>query len=169
MMTKPLSSILEGDRRVCPMTFLYEIQCSTSFIWSIFGYNAYFWQRCALRWIYFLIFVHYNISKMAIFGAPSSTSGGDRHMRPLTFSYGIQCSTTFIWSVFSYNAYFWHNEYFWICFAIIVLLMLIFTFFACFKDGGHWLHFDDASYFFRFSMNISGSVFQLAPVLPTYF
>ncbi len=28
-----------------------------------FGYNAYFWQHPAPKWIYFLIFEHYNISK----------------------------------------------------------------------------------------------------------
>ncbi len=32
----------------------------------------------------FLISEHYNIP-MEIFGAPSSTSGGDKHIRPLTF------------------------------------------------------------------------------------
>ncbi len=55
-----------GWRYVRPLTFLYRIQCSTNFIWTIFGYNAYFWQRRALNWVYFLIFVHY-ILKMAIF------------------------------------------------------------------------------------------------------
>ncbi len=36
-----------------PLTFSFEIQCSTTFIWSIFGYNAYFWQCRAVKWIYF--------------------------------------------------------------------------------------------------------------------
>ncbi len=33
--------------------------------------------------------------------------GEIKHARPLTFLYRIQCSTTFISSVFSYNSYFW--------------------------------------------------------------
>ncbi len=41
------------------------------------------------------IFVHYNISKIAIFQDPSSTRGGDKHVSTLTFLYGIQCSITF--------------------------------------------------------------------------
>ncbi len=39
------------------------IQCSLTFIWSIFGYNAYFLQCPAPKWIYFPIFEHF-------FGAP---------------------------------------------------------------------------------------------------
>ncbi len=52
---------LERDRHMRLWTFLYAIQCSTTFIWSIFLYTAYFWQRRALKWIYFPIFVRtYN-------------------------------------------------------------------------------------------------------------
>ncbi len=43
--TKPHSSILEWDRGVHPLTFLYAIQSSTTFIWSVFGYNTNFWMR----------------------------------------------------------------------------------------------------------------------------
>ncbi len=67
---EPPGSTPEGDRHVHPLTFLCGIHFSTTFPWSIFGYNAYFWQGRILKWVYFPIFVHYNISKMAIFGAP---------------------------------------------------------------------------------------------------
>ncbi len=50
---EPRSSTLGGDRHMRFLTFLYGIQCSTTFIWTIFGYNEYFWQRRALKWIYF--------------------------------------------------------------------------------------------------------------------
>ncbi len=68
---KPASFSLMGDRHVSPQTFLYETESWITFIWNIFWYIAYFWQRRrALKWIYFDDFVHYNISKMAIFVAP---------------------------------------------------------------------------------------------------
>ncbi len=104
------------------LTFLVGIQCSTTFIWSVFSYNAYFWQCRALKYKFtFPFFVHYNILKMAIFGEPSSTPGVGRHIGPLTFLDGIQCSTTFIWSVFTYNAYFWQRRALkWIYFAIFI-------------------------------------------------
>ncbi len=40
------------------------------FLFETNKYNACFWQSRILKWIYFPIFVHYNISKKAIFGAP---------------------------------------------------------------------------------------------------
>ncbi len=46
---------------------------------------------------------------MAIFGVPSSTPGGDRHVRPLSFLREIWFLATFIWSVFRYNRYFWQR------------------------------------------------------------
>ncbi len=65
---------------VCPLTFLYGIQYSTTFIlsvlsynsyfWlilSVFSFNLYFWQCQAPNGIYFSISVQCNIS---IFGAP---------------------------------------------------------------------------------------------------
>ncbi len=67
---EPLSSTLEGSWHVRPLTFLYRIQCSTTFIWTIFGYGAYFWQHRAPKWIYFPIFLHYNISNTSVFRAP---------------------------------------------------------------------------------------------------
>ncbi len=65
---KTWSSTPEGDRRMCPLAFWYGNACSVTFIWSIFGYKPYFWQRRGLKWIYFPVFAHYNISMMAIFG-----------------------------------------------------------------------------------------------------
>ncbi len=56
-------------------TFLYEIQFRTTFIWSFFGCDAYFWQRWALRWMQFALSVKSNISTRSIFRAPSSTLG----------------------------------------------------------------------------------------------
>ncbi len=76
---------LLGDRHMRLLTSLYRIQCSTTFIWSIFGYNAYFCQHWARKWNYFSVFQHYNIPMMAIFGDFSSTPGGDRRMHLLTF------------------------------------------------------------------------------------
>ncbi len=48
-------------------------------IWSIFGYNAYFLQHPASKWIYFPIFEHYNISKDANLWRPlaSLLEGGE--------------------------------------------------------------------------------------------
>ncbi len=37
---------------------------------------------------------------------PSFILEGDRHVHPQTFSYRIQFSTTFSWSIFWYNTYF---------------------------------------------------------------
>ncbi len=62
------------------------------------------------NWIHFSISVQCNILHISIFKAPSSTPEGDRHVCLLTFVYGIQCSTTFIVSVFSYNSYFWQRR-----------------------------------------------------------
>ncbi len=118
---KALSSSPGGNRHMRLLTFLCGIQYSTTYIWSIIGYKAYFWQCQALKWICFPVFVHYNFSMMAIFRAPSSIPFGDRRMRLLTFLYGIQRSTTLIWSIFGYNAYFWqHWGPKWIFFAIFV-------------------------------------------------
>ncbi len=57
------NSTLRENRHMCTRTFLYRNQCSTTFIWSIFGYNTYFWQRPALKRIYFAIFVQ-GVSKL---------------------------------------------------------------------------------------------------------
>ncbi len=60
----------EGDRHMHPVTFLYETESRTTFVWNSFWYIAYFWQRQVLKWIYFARFSNFNISKMAIFRAP---------------------------------------------------------------------------------------------------
>ncbi len=61
MFLKRPSSTPGRDKHMCPLTFLYKIQCSTTFIWSILWYNAYFWQRRALKWFYFPFYVHYYV------------------------------------------------------------------------------------------------------------
>ncbi len=78
-----------GSRHIRFRTFLYEIQLWTTFIWSFFGCDAYFWQPWALHWKYFAISVQYNFSTISIFQTPSSTLGGDRHMCSPTFLYEI--------------------------------------------------------------------------------
>ncbi len=55
---QPHSSIPAGDRYMCSRTFLYEIQFRTTFIWNFFSYDAYFWQRWALNWMYFAVSVY---------------------------------------------------------------------------------------------------------------
>ncbi len=45
------------------------IEFSTTFIWSFFPYNTYFWQQWAFKSIYFPISVH-NILNVAIFRGP---------------------------------------------------------------------------------------------------
>ncbi len=64
---EPHNSTPGGGRHMCPWTFLYGIQCSTTLTWSIFGYIAYFWQCRDLKWIYLAVFVAYNFSKMVLF------------------------------------------------------------------------------------------------------
>ncbi len=58
---------LLGEIDICPplLTFFYGIPAQ-----QLLFDNAYFWQRWALKWFYFPVFVHYNISVMIIFGAP---------------------------------------------------------------------------------------------------
>ncbi len=51
-----------GDRHMRLGTFLYKIQFRITFIWSFFGFDAYFWQRSELKWIWIPISVHYKIS-----------------------------------------------------------------------------------------------------------
>ncbi len=58
------------DRHMRSLTFLYRIQYSTTFIWSFFGYNVYFQQHPAPKWIYFHTFEHYNISKNGYLWSP---------------------------------------------------------------------------------------------------
>ncbi len=73
----PLSSTLEGGRHVHSLTFLYRIQWSTTFIGTIFAYNAYFWQRWVPKWIYFPIFLHYNtyFKHISFLNPPAPLSG----------------------------------------------------------------------------------------------
>ncbi len=67
--------------------FLKEIWYYTIFVWIIFQYDWYFWQGSTSKWIYFPIPVHCNLfKKWQVFGIRRSTPGGDRNMRPLSFS-----------------------------------------------------------------------------------
>ncbi len=71
------------DRHISALlTFLYEIESLTTFIWRNFWHNAYFSQHSDLKWIYFAVLVHFNILKMGISEARSSPLGGDRHAPP---------------------------------------------------------------------------------------
>ncbi len=81
----PPSSTLGGDRHIRPLTFLNRIQRSTTFIWSDFGYNAYFQQHLAPKWIYLLIFEHYNISKVSNLWSPLALLRGARRFFILAF------------------------------------------------------------------------------------
>ncbi len=54
---EPPSSTKGGDRHMCLQTFLYKIQFRTTFIWTFFRCDAYFWQRSALKWMYFPFWV----------------------------------------------------------------------------------------------------------------
>ncbi len=133
---------------VCPLTYLYGIQCSTTFILSVFSYNSYFWlilsvfsfnlyfwQCQAPNWIYFSISIQCNIS---IFGAPCSTPGGNRCTLPLTFMFRIQCWATFGSSVLSYNLYFWqHQASNWIYFSISVQCKISIFGAPCSTPGGN--------------------------------
>ncbi len=70
------SSTLGEDRHMPPRTFLSEIQCPKTFIWSFFRNNAYFWQRSAQKWMQFSVSVSFNILTISSFETPSSTQGG---------------------------------------------------------------------------------------------
>ncbi len=52
------SSTHGGDGDMSSQTFLCEIQFRTTFIWIFFRCNAYFWQRWAPKWTYFLVIIH---------------------------------------------------------------------------------------------------------------
>ncbi len=81
---------------MCSQTFLYEIQLQTTCIWIFSWYDAYFWQRWALKWIYFSVFLHYNISKMRIFRTLLLHSGG-------RYTYALP--NFFVWNSITNNIY----------------------------------------------------------------
>ncbi len=68
--SNPLAPLWRSDRRMHSRTFLYEIQFRTTFNWSFFSCDAYFWQCWALNWMYFAVSLHNNTSNMPIFWAP---------------------------------------------------------------------------------------------------
>ncbi len=83
VVTNPLAPIWGVDRRMRPLTFSTRFN-SKQLLFEVFfliiGNFGSFQPK-----VNFLILVHFNISKMQIFEAISSTLGDDRHMRPLTF------------------------------------------------------------------------------------
>ncbi len=92
------------NRYMCPLTFLQEIWFCTIFVWSIFRYNRYFWQRSALKWI-FSFYCIIIIQTWQSFLLSSSTPRGDRHMHPQFFyqshlhKLNFNCiSSTVIWN-----------------------------------------------------------------------
>ncbi len=63
----------------------------------VFCNNAYFRQRSAQKWVYFSVFVQFNITTISSFKPPSSTGGGEnRHMPSQTFLYEVRCRKAFI-------------------------------------------------------------------------
>ncbi len=99
------SSAHEGDRHIRSRTFLGEIRLPTTFAFlnkmRIFG-NVEPQNESNFPFLYIIRFQTYWSLE-----PPSSTRGGDRHMRSLTFLSGIRFRTTFTWSFFSLNTYFW--------------------------------------------------------------
>ncbi len=67
---EPHSTTPKGDRHLRSLTFLYQTDSLITFIWSMFWYTAYFWQRQVIKGTYYAIFVRFNILKMATFGHP---------------------------------------------------------------------------------------------------
>ncbi len=57
-------------------------------------------MHSARKWMYFPIPIHYK------FRTPSSTLGGDGHVRPLSFLWKIELPTTFTCNIFWFNRYF---------------------------------------------------------------
>ncbi len=53
----------------------FTLRLDAQLFWSLFWYNAYFWQRPAAKRIYFPIFEHYCISKDGNLWSPYSTLG----------------------------------------------------------------------------------------------
>ncbi len=106
---EPLSSTPGGDRHMRSRTFSYKIQFWTTFTWSFFWYSAYFWQHWAhsesnFPFLYIIRFQTHQFLEHS-----SSTREEDKHMRSWTFLYKIQFRTTFIWSIFWCNVYFWQR------------------------------------------------------------
>ncbi len=101
-------------------------------------YLKHFWIQCK-----FLAAVSPKVNLLSHFSSlwcfkdanlwsPLATPVGGRHMRPLKFLYKIDFRTTFIWSIFWYNAYF--------CFGIVEpLSKYTFPFqYIKIKDGNFW-------------------------------
>ncbi len=66
---EPSALLVWEIRHMCSQIFLYEIQFRTTFIWSFFWCDVYFWQRWALKLIQFPISIHYKILNIRLFEA----------------------------------------------------------------------------------------------------
>ncbi len=82
---EPSSSNPGGDRHMPSWHFCMQFNAQQLLFEAFFGYDPYFWQCYALKWIYFPLFVHDNISRMAIFEAPYLHSWGRRTYAPIDF------------------------------------------------------------------------------------
>ncbi len=81
----------------------------TTFIWSFFWFDAYFWQRWAVNWVYFSVSVQNNISTISMFWAPSSTPWEiDMCARGL-FCTKFNSKQLLFEAFFLYHAYFWQR------------------------------------------------------------
>ncbi len=89
-----------------PLTFWYEIECLSTFILNIFWNKTYFWRRSTLKWVTLPFLYVVIFQKCQSLEAGSSSPRGDRHMRPLTFWYKIECLIIFIKKKFWNKAYF---------------------------------------------------------------
>ncbi len=78
--------------------FCRNFNIATTFEWSIFRYNQYFWQRSAIKWTHFPIPMHYvKIDKSLV--TPSSTPEWDKDLRLLRFCRKFNC-IQFLFKVF---------------------------------------------------------------------
>ncbi len=82
---------------------------------AVINVIAFFFIRRQHKCFYIVIF-----RKCQSLEASSSPPRGDRHMRPLTFWYKIECLTTFIFK----NS--WNKVYFWQCLALKWVYVAIF-------------------------------------------
>ncbi len=102
----PPTSTPGWDVHVCSLTFLYEIQFRTTFIWTFFDVMHIFGSvepqsESNFPFLYIIRFQIYWSLEL-----PSSTCGGDRHMCLGTFLYEIQFRITLIWSFLKYCIFF---------------------------------------------------------------
>ncbi len=94
--------------------------CTLGLFWVEFNFEHPLFELFFKKWVFlvslspkvnliFHFYIHYQISNILIFGAPSSNRGGDRDMHPRTFLGEIRFWTTIIWTFLKKNAYFWYS------------------------------------------------------------